>query len=138
MKPPPPHAFVNKLIALTLGLLVFAGTLGLGAVWARQEIFHTADRNRAVEIRIAEVERRLDEVDAEVAAALNPDALIRQNDAMKLGLVMPSEEQVTRVAGEAEFRLASKRHREIFTVATAAASPVSQSLSFRIEQAAIR
>lgn len=114
MKPPPPHALVSKLIALTLALLVFADTLGLGAVWVRQEIFSTANRSRGLEVKLADVERRLDEVNAEVAAALNPDALLRRNDRMRLGLAMPVEAQVARVAVSPETLLAMRRNREIF------------------------
>ena len=117
MKPPPANALVSKLLALTLLLLVFAGTLGLGAVWVRQEIFQTANRSRVLQSRIADVERRLDEVNADVATALNPDALLKQNQVMRLGLIAPREQQVERVAISPELRLASKRSREIFTVA---------------------
>ena len=53
MRPPPTHSFVNQLIALTLLLLVFSGTLGLGAVWVRQEISGTANRSRALEVKLA-------------------------------------------------------------------------------------
>lgn len=126
MKPPPAHALVNKLLALTLLLLVFAGTLGLGAVWVRQEIFQTANRSRVLQNRIADIERRLDEVNADVATALNPDALMRQNEVMRLGLIAPREQQVERVALSAELRLASKRSREIFAVETVA------SVSFQV------
>ena len=56
MKPPPAHALVNRLIALTLLLLVFSGSLGLGAVWARQEISQVANRSRSLEVRIADVD----------------------------------------------------------------------------------
>lgn len=122
MKPPPPHALVSKLIALTLALLVFAGTLGLGAVWVRQELFSTANRSRGLEVKLADVERRLDEVNAEVAAALNPDALLRRNDAMRLGLAMPVEAQVARLPGVSpEMLLATKRNREIFQLEPAPA-----------------
>lgn len=114
MKPPPANALVNKLLALTLLLLVFAGTLGLGAVWVRQEIFQTANRSRVLQNRIADIERRLDEVNADVATALNPNALLRQNEVMRLGLIAPREQQVERVAISAELRLAAKRSREIF------------------------
>lgn len=120
MKPPPAHALVSKLLTLTLLLLVFAGTLGLGAVWVRQEIFQTANRSRVLQTRIADVERRLDEVNADVATALNPDALLKQNQFMRLGLIAPREQQVERVAISPELRLASKRSREIFTVAGSA------------------
>jgi len=116
MRPPPPNAFVNRLIALTLFLLVFSGSLGLGAVWVRQEISGTANRSHVIESKIADVERRLDEVNAEVAAALNPSALLKQNVAMQLGLSSPTETQVLRAEGSPELRLAAKRNREIFNV----------------------
>lgn len=124
MRPPPPNTLVNKIVALTLCLLVFSGTLGLGAVWVRQEIYSTANRSRAVELRIADVERHLDEVGAEVAAALHPAALLRQNEAMRLGLVAPREVQVVRVDESPELRLAAKRNREAFSL-TAGEAPVN-------------
>jgi hypothetical protein len=114
MKPPPARAFVSQLIALTLVLLVFSGSLGLGAVWVRQEISGTANRSHAIETKIADVERRLDEVTADIAGALNPDALLQKNAAMRLGLLSPREIQIVRVEGSPELRLASKRNREIF------------------------
>ena len=119
MRPPPSNALVNKIVALTLCLLVFSGTLGLGAVWVRQEIFLIANRSHALENQIADVERRLDEVNAGVATALNPAALLRQNDRMRLGLVSPREVQVVRLPESPELRLAAKRNSEIFTVSTA-------------------
>lgn len=130
MRPPPPNALVNKIVALTLCLLVFSGTLGLGAVWVRQEIYSTANRSRSVELQLADVERHLDEVNAEVAAALNPSALLRQNEAMRLGLVAPREVQVVRVDESPELRLAAKRNREAFAL-TAGESP----LTFRVATA---
>jgi len=134
MKPPPAHALVNRLIALTLLLLVFSGSLGLGAVWVRQEISQTANRSRGFVARINDVERRLDEVNAEIAAAVNPDALLRQNEAMRLGLAMPREVQVVRVDGSPELRLAGKRNREIFSLAaTGAGAP-----AFRVVTASLR
>lgn len=136
MRPPPAHSLVNRLIALTLLLLVFAGSLGLGAVWFRQEISQAANRSRSLEGRIADVERRLDEVNAQVAAAVNPDTLLRQNEAMRLGLAAPREIQVWRLAGSAELRLASKRNFDAFArVATSATA--RNDLSFRVVTASL-
>jgi hypothetical protein len=137
MKPPPANAFVNRLIALTLLLLVFSGSLGLGAVWARQEISQTANRNRSLEGRIADVERRLDEINAEVAAAVNPDALLQQNQLMRLGLVAPREIQVVRVNESPELRLAAKHNREVFSLASATAGSGNNPFSFRVVSAAL-
>ena len=138
MKPPPAHAFVNQLIALTLLLLVFSGTLGLGAVWVRQAISGTANRSRALELKIANVERQLDEVSAEVAAALNPDALLQQNQLMRIGLVSPQELQVVRVSESPELRLASKHNQEIFRLASATPVAGNNPYSFRIVSASLR
>jgi len=136
MRPPPPNALVNKIVALTLCLLVFSGTLGLGAVWVRQEIFSTANRSNALEGKIADVERRLDEVVASVAIAENPANLLRSNETMRLGLVSPKEVQVVRVAGLPEMRLQSKRHQEIFTVSTARLTSAASN-EFRLVTASI-
>jgi hypothetical protein len=138
MKPPPAHAFVNRLIALTLLLLVFSGSLGLGAVWMRQEISQAANRGRALEVKMADVERRLDEVNAEVAAAVNPDVLLQQNQAMRLGLVSPRELQVVRVGESPELRLASKHNREVFSVASATFAEGGNAPAFHVLTAALR
>jgi hypothetical protein len=137
MKPPPAHAFVNRLIALTLLLLVFSGTLGLGAVWMRQEISQAANRGRVLEMKLADVGRRLDEVNAEVATAVNPDMLLKQNQAMRLGLVSPRELQVVHVDESPELRLASKHNREVFSLATASLSDRSKPLFFRVVTASL-
>ncbi len=131
---PFPAALVNRVFLSTLALLIFAGSLGLAAVWMRQEIFQTAARNRALEVRLADVERQLAGVDAEVAAVLNPARLVRQNEAMRLGLGVPREELVARVAESPVLRLAAKRNREILTVAPAAGTATS----FRLQLAAVR
>jgi len=137
MRPPPTHSFVNQLIALTLLLLVFSGTLGLGAVWVRQEISGTANRSHALEVKLANVERRLDEVSAEVATALNPDALLRQNELMRLGLASPRETQVVRVNESPELRLASRRNRDVFSLASAAGGARDNPYSFRVVTASL-
>jgi len=120
MRPPPPNTLVNKIVALTLCLLVFSGTLGLGAVWVWQEIFSTANRSNVLETKLADVERRLDEVDAGVAIALNPASLLRRNETMRLGLEAPKQIQVVRMQGSPEIRLALKRNQEIFSLSTTA------------------
>lgn len=137
MKPPPAHAHVNRLIALTLLLLVFSGSLGLGAVWVRQEISQTANRSRALVARVADVERRLDEVNAEIAAAVNPDVLLKQNEAMRLGLAAPREIQVVRLEGSPEIRLLARLNRDNFERASAEAAGNGLP-AFRIVAASLR
>jgi hypothetical protein len=136
MKPPPVNALVNQLVAHTLGLLVFGGSLGLGAVWVRQEIFSTANRSRVLELKIADAQRRLDEINAEVATALNPDSLLARNAGMRLALVPPREPQVARVTVSPELLLAAKNNREIFSLQ--AAGPEAPPVSFHIVAASYR
>lgn len=138
MKPPPASNLINRVIFLTLMLLVFTGTLGLGAVWMRQEISQTANRSRALEDQVSDVARRLDEVNAEVAAAVNPDALLRQNEAMRLALAAPREIQVQRVAESAELKLAAKRNREVFRVETASFASFNRQPEPRVVTASLQ
>src|SRR4051812_41905588 len=136
---------VNRLIAMVLFLLIFAGSLGLGAVWMRGEISRTANFSRALQGRINDVERRLDEVNAQVAPAVNPDALLRQGEFMNLALVSPREIQVVRVPESPELRLAAKRNRDVFNLSTASATSAvgapaatNSNLTFRVLTASLR
>ncbi|MBI2510984.1 MAG: hypothetical protein HYV96_03340 [Opitutae bacterium] len=112
MKPPPPNALVNKLVLLSLALLMFAGTLGLGAVWVRQEIFATANRIRVLEGEVADVTRKLDEVGAQIATAESVASLLQANDALRLGLATAKEVQVVRVERDPVLELSRKAAAE--------------------------
>lgn len=120
MKPPPSSALVNRVILLTLALLMFTGSLGLGAVWMRQGISQAANDSRALVVQIEDIERRLDSVNAEIATAARPKALQDQNQAMRLGLATPRETQVVRVGESPELRLlrlaAIRGSREEFSI----------------------
>lgn len=137
MKPPPAPGLINRVIALTLLLLIFSGSLGLGAVWARQGLSQVANRNRILVGKLTDIARRLDEVNAQVATAVNPDTLLRQNQVMRLTLASPREVQVVRVAESPELRLAQKRNSEIFNL-TAATFNTGQAPAFRVLTAALR
>ncbi|MBI5422846.1 MAG: hypothetical protein HZA32_02080 [Opitutae bacterium] len=131
MKPPPPNALVNKVVLLTLVLLMFAGTLGLGAVWVRQEIFATANRIRVLEGENADVVRKLDEAAAQIASAESVATLLQQNDALRLGLATAKEVQVVRVERDPVLELGRKRSAEaIFNSATAAQN--ANAFAFRV------
>lgn len=138
MKPPPPNTLVNRVILLTLGLLLFTGSLGLGAVWMRQEISQAANESRAIHVQITDLERRLDEVNAQVAAAVNPDMLLKKNQSMNLGLGTPREIQVQRVGESPELRLAAKRNRDVFSVQAASLDAAPRAPAFRFVTAALR
>jgi len=139
MKPAPAPTLVNRLIAMAVMLLVFSGTLGLGAVWMRGEISRTANHSRALQGQITDVERRLDEVNAQVASAVNPDALLRRGQSMNLALASPREIQVVRVPESPELRLAAKRNRDVFSLSTAGVEGTAgRTPTFRVLTASLR
>lgn len=138
MKPPPARTLVNRIILLTLCGLMLTGSLGLGAVWMRQEISQAANHSRVLENQIRDIERRLDEVNAQVAAAVNPDTLLRRNQVMRLTLAAPREVQVVRVGESAELRLAAKRNREVFNVTNVSLDLTGRPPAFQLVTASLR
>ena len=114
MKTSTANAFINQLLVYTLVMLVFTGSIGFGTVWLRHEISLAANRNKLLQADLAEVQRQIDQFTAEIAAAKNPDTLIRLNSEMRLGLVPPREEQSEHVAVDVGQRLAAKRNQDLF------------------------
>jgi hypothetical protein len=108
------NAFINQVLVYTLVMLVFTGSIGFGTVWLRHEISLAANRNKNLRTHLAEVQRHLDQLTAEIAAAQSPDALIRLDSSMRLGLDMPRQEQIQRVAGDVEQQLAARRNPDLF------------------------
>ncbi len=118
MKKSGTHAFVNQLLIGTLAMIVFSGSIGLGAVWLRHQISTTAQSTRQLENALAEVERRIAETTALIAAEQSPEALVEKNLAMGIGLVPRRDAQVVWVAESPEERLAARRNLEIFAEET--------------------
>jgi predicted NBD/HSP70 family sugar kinase len=108
------NAFINQVLVYTLVMLVFTGSIGFGTVWLRHEISLAANRNKNLRTHLAEVQRHLDQLIAEIAAAQSPDALIRLDSSMRLGLDMPRQEQIQRVPGDVEQQLAARRNPDLF------------------------
>jgi predicted NBD/HSP70 family sugar kinase len=108
------NAFINQVLVSTLVMLVFTGSIGFGTVWLRHEISLAANRNKNLRTHLAEVQRHLDQLIAEIAAAQSPDALIRLDSSMRLGLDMPRQEQIQRVPGDVEQQLAARRNPDLF------------------------
>jgi hypothetical protein len=107
------NAFINQVLVYTLVMLVFTGSVGFGTVWLRHEISLAANRNKTLRARFDQVQRHLDQVTAEIAAAQNPDALLRLDSSMRLGLDLPRQEQIERVPGDVEQALAAKRNPDL-------------------------
>lgn len=116
MKKNDSHAFVNQLLVYTLVMICFTGSIGLGTVWLRNQMAQTANSIKSYEYRTAEVERRLSETNAMIAAEQSRGSLIRRNEEWHLGLVAPDfRTQIVRISENPEERLAARRNREIFT-----------------------
>ena len=118
------NAFVNQLLVYTLVMICFSGSIGMGTVWLRQQIAQTANRVKQLESRTGEIERRLAETNALIAAEQSPDILERRNNEWRLGLVLPREAQVVRVSERPEERLAARRNMEVFPPEERKVAPV--------------
>ena len=102
-----PHAFVNQILAYSLAAICLSGSIGLGTVWMRHQISIAANANKLLEARIADVERRAQEVSAATAAERDPVSLNRRNAEWSLGLVAPEETRMRRIAEDPVSRLRS-------------------------------
>ena len=119
------HAFVNQLLVYTLVMICFTGSIGLGTVWLRNQMAQTANSIKAFEARTVEVERRLAETSAMIAAEQSPENLIRRNAEWRLGLAAPDfRTQICRISENPEERLAAKHNREIFAPDSGGVQPV--------------
>jgi hypothetical protein len=123
------HAFINQMLIGTLVMICFSGSLGFSTVWLRHAISLTADHKKQMEMRLAEINRHIDETTAAIAAERSPDALVRRNAEWHLGLVPPCEPQVVRVPDDVEQRLMAKNHAELYA---ANDGPVATPLVFNL------
>ena len=96
-----PHAFVNQILAYSLVAICLSGSIGLGTVWMRHQISIAANANKLLEAKIADIERRTEEVSAANAAERDPVSLNRRNAEWRLGLVAPEEARMRRVTEDA-------------------------------------
>lgn len=108
------QAFVNQFLVYTLVAICGSATIGLGTVWMRHQISVAANENKVLEASIEDLDRRIEEADAAIAAEQDPAVLNRRNAEWHLGLVPPGETQVRRVSEDPVMRLASFHNRKLF------------------------
>lgn len=89
------RAFANQLFIGLLVTLCFGGSVGLGTVYMRHQISMTANANRALAARLAELRRHIDATEAQVETEQNYEALRMRNQQWRIGLVPMSDPQVT-------------------------------------------
>ena len=108
------QAFVNQFLVYALVAICGSATIGLGTVWMRHQISVAANENKVLEASISDIERRIEETDAAIAAEQDPAVLNQRNVAWHIGLVPPGETQVHRVPDDPVLRLASIHNRKLF------------------------
>lgn len=115
MKTSDTRAFANQLLVCFLVTVCCSGSVGMGIVWMRHQISVTANINRILAARIAEVERHCDQKRALVAAEQDPDVLRRRNAECNLGMEPERDQQIVRVTEDPVQRLVALRIRELST-----------------------
>lgn len=104
------HAFVNQFVIYTLVTICFSGSIGLGTVWMRHQISLTANANKLLETRLAELNRHLAETATSIEIEEDPARLKQRNATMNLGLIPPVVQDITE---SAPLRLAGKASRTL-------------------------
>jgi hypothetical protein len=119
------RAFVNQFMVYTLVAICGSASIGLGMVWIRHQISVAANVNKALVSSIDDLQRRIEETDAAIAAEQDPAVLNRRNSEWQLGLVPPDETQIRNVSEDPVTRLAAMHNRTLF-------GEVPATVSFRI------
>lgn len=124
------RAFVNQFVIYTLVMIGVSGSMGMGAVWLRHQISAVANETQRMELRLAQIERRLAEINTQITAEQSITLLAKRNQEWRLGLVPPREQQVVRVATNVENRLSARRNAELYAKTS---DEQSGALRFRLQ-----
>jgi hypothetical protein len=108
------RAFVNQVVIGTLVAVGVSGSVGIGSVWLRHQISVTAAANKALENRLAEVERLTQQTGTWIAEEQDVTALLRRNSEWRLGLMPPQDGQVQRITEDSVAYLTAKRDSGLF------------------------
>jgi septal ring factor EnvC (AmiA/AmiB activator) len=102
------QAFVNQLVVCLLVTMTFGGSLGLGTVWIRHQISLTAKANRGLLAAISELNRRSDDIEAQIRSEQRPELLRQLNLEFRLGLAPMNEVEVVRVTENVTQRMVQR------------------------------
>ncbi len=108
-------AGTGALAIMTLLMVGYIGAIAFTTVWLRHRISVAANASRALEVQMAEVQRKIDGVNADIARAESPAQLLVQNTSLGLNLVRPGEQQIVRTSDDVERRLATKRFNQLLS-----------------------
>lgn len=127
MKTSAAHGLVNQVLVYTLVGIGLSSSIGVGAVWMREQISLTANANKVLEARIADLTRRCEETTTAIAQEQDATVLLQRNTLWGIGLVPPQEGQVQRVTEDPTIRMEAKRNSGMYRDTAAAAT-----VSFRV------
>jgi hypothetical protein len=105
------RAFVNQVVIGTLVAIGVSGSVGIGSVWMRHQISVTAEANKAIENRLAEVERQTQQTSTWIAEEEDITALLKRNAEWRLGLAAPQDGQIQRMTEDPVAYHGAKRDR---------------------------
>ena len=108
------QAFVNQLVVCLLVTMTFGGSIGLATVWVRHQMSVTAKTNRALLAAISEVNRRSDDIEAQIRSEQRPELLRQLNLEFRLGLAPMNEVEVVRVTENVTQRTVERATRWSF------------------------
>lgn len=114
LRPSSTQAFVNQVLVYSLATICASGSIGLGTVWMRNQISLTANSNRVLEAKIADVERHLAESTTAIEGEQDPAVLQRRNTEWRLGLTPPAQGQVVHITEDPVRHLVIKRNRSLY------------------------
>ena len=105
------QAFVNQLLVCLLVTMTFGGSIGLGTVWVRHQISVTAKANRALLAEITEVNRRSDDIEAQIRSEQRPELMRRLNLEFRLGLAPMNEVPTVHITENVNQRMVERANR---------------------------
>ncbi len=105
----------QKLGMMTCGFVLFAGIFGVGTVYFRKQIALMGAETRTHESQLTQIERLDSRLTGELAIALSPANLRRQNLLFDLNLRPPTERQIVRVTSESQERFVQFRRDELIS-----------------------
>ena len=109
------NRILNQIIAYSLLMLMMVGIFGVITVWIRHQTTRSANNLQAIESKITQERRALDQLDVELTIAMSTDRLIALNRSLNLGLREPIYTQIVHVTENVEMMLYDKAQNRVLT-----------------------
>ncbi len=96
-------------------MLFCVASVGSSVVYLRHQITNTAKHVKQIESKIVVEERRYSRLGAELSQAMATNKLVLKNENLGLGLAIPRDDQIVRVAIDADQRLLNKASKGLLS-----------------------